>query len=70
MISDHVWELLAPATVAYEDVGREEAEQGLSEGTFTLFESPKSAAVTCAPLPKRGTTGSWKSSVAPDGSEN
>tara|TARA_R110002020_G_scaffold249794_1_gene463810 strand:+ start:742 stop:1089 length:348 start_codon:yes stop_codon:yes gene_type:complete len=48
MISDHVWELLAPATVAYEDVGREEVEQGLSEGTFTLFESPKSAAVTCA----------------------
>jgi hypothetical protein len=48
MMSDYVWELLASATEAFEDVGREEVEQGLDEGTFTLFEGLESAAVTCA----------------------
>ena len=48
MLRDHVWDLLAPATVAFENVSRNEVENGIANGDFQLFSSEHSAAVTCA----------------------
>ena len=48
MMSDYIWDLLLPATEGFECVDREEVQQGLDEGMFTLFEGLESAAVTCA----------------------
>jgi hypothetical protein len=48
MLRDHVWDLLAPATVAFENVSRNEVESGIANGDFQLFISEHSAAVTCA----------------------
>ena len=48
MISDYIWELLAPATEGFECVTRDEVQKGLDEGEFILFEGVESAAVTCA----------------------
>ena len=48
MLSDHIWDQLAPATVAFENVSRHEIESGIESGDFQLFMSKNSAAVTCA----------------------
>ena len=48
MLSDHIWDQLAPATVAFDNVSRLEIESGIESGDFQLFMSKNSAAVTCA----------------------
>ena len=47
MLSAHIWDQLAPATVAFENVSRHEIESGIESGDFQLFMSENSAAVTC-----------------------
>ena len=42
MMSDYIWDLLEPATEGFECVNREEVQQGLDEGEFTLFEGLES----------------------------
>jgi|TARA_R110000796_G_scaffold74431_2_gene167498 hypothetical protein len=48
MISDQTWRFLEPSTENFESVTKDEVQAGLESGDFALFESPKSAAVTCA----------------------
>jgi hypothetical protein len=48
MISDYVWDLLLPSTENFESVDRQDVELGLDNGSFTLFQGERSAAVTCA----------------------
>ena len=48
MLSAHIWDQLAPATVAFENVSRHEIESGIESGDFQLFMRKNSAAVTCA----------------------
>jgi hypothetical protein len=48
MISDQTWRFLEPSTKNFESVTREEVETALQNGDFSLFESPRSAAVTCS----------------------
>ena len=48
MLGAHIWDQLAPATVAFENVSRHEIESGIESGDFQLFMSKNSAAVTCA----------------------
>mgnify|MGYP003143064736 FL=1 len=48
IISDEMWDILSPATEAYENVSREDVESGLLAGNFLLFRGPHSLAVTCA----------------------
>ena len=48
MISDHVWELLAPATEEFESLDREDLDRGIHDGDYVLFEGLESAAVTCS----------------------
>ena len=48
IISDEMWDILAPSTEPYEDISREDVESGLLSGEFILFKTPNSVAVTCA----------------------
>ena len=48
MLSDNIWSQLQPATLAFENVSRDEIENGIENGDFQLFLSENSAAVTCA----------------------
>ena len=48
IISDEMWDILAPSTEPYEDISREDVESGLLSGEFILFKTTNSVAVTCA----------------------
>jgi hypothetical protein len=48
IISDEMWDILSPATEAYENISREDVESGLLSGEFRLFRGSRSLAVTCA----------------------
>jgi hypothetical protein len=48
IISDEMWDILAPSTEPYEDITREDLESGLESGEFVMFKGENSIAVTCS----------------------